>query len=172
MADKYNTQLDKQIIERYKREVKDGELDLGEVAVWAIQNNLWKEPLEDRVEKLRKQLATAMRSKTFTDPKGRKPRQNYCVRREGVHPDGRKYLQTVWAHIDVATHPFMELAFSQRRSGIAGTCVQGHVDVAHYNEFKRGDNPEIQFPLNFTEDVADLLQSTDYVPGELEGLED
>jgi hypothetical protein len=32
MADKYNTQLDKQIIERYKREVKDGELDLGEVA--------------------------------------------------------------------------------------------------------------------------------------------
>jgi hypothetical protein len=96
MADKYNTQLDKQIIDRYKREVKDGELDLGEVALWAIQNNLWKEPIEDQVEKLRKQLATAMRSKTFTDPRGRKVRQNYCVRREGVHPDGRKYLQTLW----------------------------------------------------------------------------
>jgi hypothetical protein len=170
MADKYYNQLDKHIVERYKREVKDGELDLAEVALWAIQNGLWKEPLEDQVEKLRKQLASMLRGKTFTDEDGQKPRSNYCIRRPVVDSNGRRYVQTVWAHIDVATHEFMQASFSQRRSGIADICYQAHVDNAHWNKFKRGENPEIQMPLDFTNDVADRLHSSDYKPEEFEGL--
>lgn len=171
MADKYNSQLDKQIIDRYKREVKDGEIDLTEVAVWAIREGLWKAPFEDQVEKLRKQLATALRAKTFTDAKGRRVRSNYCVRRNTTDANGREYVQTVWAHIDVASHPFMVDSFSQRHDGIADICTQAHIDVAHYNEYRRGENPEILLPLDFTNSVADRLQSTEYKPEKLEDLE-
>jgi hypothetical protein len=170
MADKYNTQLDKHIIEPYKLEKGDGELDLAQVAYWAIEKGLWKQPIEDQVEKLRKQLAVALRAKTFTDDDGNQPRANYCVRRDVVDIKGRRYVQTVWANIDVATHEFMEESFSQRRSGIANICYQAHIDKTHWNKFRRGKNPEIQMPLDFSNDVADRLHSTDYQPEDLEGL--
>jgi hypothetical protein len=155
------------IINRYRREVHDGELDYADVSVWAIREKLWEDSFEDKVEKCRKQLAAAARTQTFIDQKGREVRSNYSVRRVADAANGRKYIQTVWAHIDVATHPFMEQAFAQMHEGVINAAVHEYVNKAHYNEFRRGDNPEIPINLDLTNAVADKLQSTEYQPQDL-----
>lgn len=170
MSDTDNATLRRQITSRYKREVKDGEIDFTEVAVWAIRNDLWKTPFEDQVEQCRRELVAAAREEKFTDPDGNKVRSNYCVRREVTKPNGQKYIQTVWAHIDVASHPFMEQSFQQRYEAAVGPLTQAYIDVSHYNKHRRGENPEIPFPLDFTHAVADRLQSTEYKPQDMEGL--
>lgn len=166
MSDAYHPHLRKTITDRYRREVKDGELDYTEVAVWAIREGLWAPSFEDQVEKCRRELAAAARDQKFTDEDGNKVRANYCVRSEGTKPNGQKFVQTVWAHIDVATYPFMEAAFAQRRNAQIDTSCQSYVDVRHFNKFRKGNNPPIQYPLDFTNDVLDKLQSTDYLPPE------
>lgn len=164
MGAPYHIQLDQQIIARYRREVKDGEIDLREVASWAIREGLWEPPFKSQIEQLYRELAAAMRAQTFTDPKGRKVRSNYCVRQEATKPNGQKYTQAIWSHIDVATHPFMVKVFSQRRQGIAGIAVQAAIDAEHWNEFRRGDNEAIQLHLDFRDDAADAMHSTNYQP--------
>ena len=111
------------IIDRYRREIQDGEIDYAEVSVWAIQEKLWEDSFEDKVEKCRKQLAAAARTQMFTDEDGQEVRSLYSVRRVATRDDGRKYIQTVWAHIDVATYPFMVQAFSQMHEGVVNAAA-------------------------------------------------
>lgn len=170
MSDTYNSQLRKRILGRYRDEVHNGENDFAEVAVWAIREKLWDESFEDKVEKLRRDLAAAAREEKFTDVEGNHVRANYCVRREAVRPNGQKYIQTVWAHIDVASYPFMEESFRQRKRALLDPAFQGHVDVTHYNKYRRGKNPEIPFCLDLTKDIADMMQDTEYKPQPFEGL--
>ena len=155
------------IIDRYRREVQDGEIDYAEVSAWAIQEKLWEDSFEDKVEKCRKQLAAAARTQVFTDEDGQEVRSLYSVRRIATRDDGRKYIQTVWAHIDVATYPFMVQAFSQMHEGVVNAAAHEYVNKTHFNKFRRGDNPEIPINLDLTNAVADKLQSTEYQPQDL-----
>ena len=155
------------INERYRREVCDGENDLATVTVWAIQEGYIEDSLEDKVERWRKQLAAALRSQTFVDEKGRSVRANYSVRQVTTREDGRRVVQTVWSNIDVASHKFMEKSFEQMDDGVINAATRNFVNKAHYNEYRRGDNPEIQMNLDLTNAVADKLQSTEYQPQDL-----
>jgi hypothetical protein len=169
MSVPYNTQLDR-LVGRYRKEVKDGEVELADVASWAIHQGLWAPPIKSQVDQLRKELSAAMRSAVFVDENGHKVRKNYCVRRKIIREDGTNYVQAVWADIDVATHPFMHDSFAQRRDGVADICYQAEIDRRHYNAFRRKGNPEIKFALDFTLDVEDRMQSTDYNPGDMDDL--
>ena len=118
---------------------------------------------------LRKELSSAMRSKTFPDEQGRKVRYNYCLRTESYDAKtGQKLKQAVWASIDVATQPFMEKVFKQRRDGIADICYQIEVDKDYWNNNKRGTNSPIQMNFDFTEDVADRINQDEYIPEPLD----
>jgi hypothetical protein len=54
-----------------------------------------------------------------------------------------------------APHEHMEKAFTQRREQIVGDNVQLKVDVDVYNDMNRGERPEIQLVLDYTDDVAE-----------------
>ena len=71
------------------------------------------------------------------DEKGRAVRANYSVRQVTTREDGRKYVQTVWAHIDVASHKFMEKSFEQMDDGVINATARNYVNKAHYNEYRR-----------------------------------
>ena len=62
-----------------------------------------------------------------------------------------------------ADRKFMERAFQQRRRQIVGECRQLNVDVDSYNDGHPTEKP-IQLLLDFTEDVIELAQPTDYRP--------
>ncbi len=62
---------------------------------------------------------------------------------------------TFWAAMGFAPHEHMEKAFTQRREQIIGDNVQLKVDVDVYNDMNRGQRPEIQLVLDYTDDVAE-----------------
>jgi hypothetical protein len=49
----------------------------------------------------------------------------------------------------------MEIAFAQRRELIIGENVQLKTDVDVYNDMNRGERPEVQLVLDYTDDVAE-----------------
>src|ERR1041385_7457949 len=143
----YHDQLIEHIVEPYREEHGD-EFSTAEAAAWAIQQKKWKPSLKSQIELLREGLSEAMRSdRRVVD--GRKVRQYHCIRRTVG-----EYVQTVWAHIDVATQDFMEDSFARRRKVLASNAYQLHSDVVFWNENKNTGSP-IQILFDFTDDNAD-----------------
>ena len=65
---------------------------------------------------------------------------------------------TFWAMMRYAQRPHMERAFTQRREQIVGDCCQLRTDVDVYNDINEAQ-PPIPLVLDFTNDVAERLQS-------------
>lgn len=170
MSASYSQNLDSQIIQRFRREVSNGEVPIDDIALWALQKGLWAAPMQTQLSLLKKDLSKALRSKTFTDEQGRKVRINHCVRQEQERSDGTKFVQSVWSSIDVASPTFMKTSFSQRRDNMAKMCLQVSNDVRHWNETPAGKNSPIQMDFDFTNDIADLSESEDYNPPEIEEI--
>lgn len=162
MSTNYNKIVITKLVERYRKEVGDGEISREEIAAWAIQNQLWKPTMKSQIALLCDELSTALRSER-KEFKGRKVRQYHCVRR--ILEDGA--VQTVWAHIDVATPEFMELSVARRRQGLAAKAYQLHNDIVYWNEFKNPARP-LEMLFDFRDDIADRDQSL----GEEGGPED
>lgn len=79
--------------------------------------------------------------------------------------------QTLWVNIEDATPQVMRLCVSLRRRGIQNDVNQLSRDVTHYNKKHNPGNP-IQPSFNFTEDVEERGEPTEYVdqpPGDEDG---
>lgn len=165
MSEPYSSQLHSKIIDRFRQEVGDGQKTAREMAVWAVHLELWDAPIRSKVDQLTKELSVALRSREFTDAKGRKVKAYHRVTQEGTAPDGTKQVQTVWAHIDVATHKFIEESLRQTRKGIVAVAVRSETVQDHWNEYRRGENPPIKISWsNIQDDLNDAKQSTEYQP--------
>jgi len=144
----YNDQLIERVVETYCAATQNTEFSRTDVAAWAIQNGHWKPSMKSQIELLSDELAVAMRAERKTI-KGRKVRQYHCIRRKLESG----YVQTVWAHIDVATDPFMEQSIALRRKGAANIVYQIHNDVVHWKE--KNPNTTIEVLFDFRDDNAD-----------------
>jgi len=149
MSNTYNKNVIERLVKPFRDVHGDGEFSHQEIAAWAIQNGLWKPPMKSQVAILSGELSAAMQAER-KEYKGLKVRQYHCVRR--TLDTGM--VQTVWAHIDVATPGFMEQSFARRRQNIAAKVYQLHSDISYWNEEKNPRAP-IQMLFDFTDDNAD-----------------
>ncbi len=140
----------------------DGRLDhqpssARQAVEWAVREGLVELPEIDPYDVLAGQMATALREEMQTDQKGRRYRVNHAAR---ITKGGVQY--TFWAKMGFAPHSHMEIAFAQRRELIIGENVQLKTDVDVYNDMNRGERPEVQLVLDYTDDVAEreVLQKT------------
>ena len=124
-----------------------------QVYEWAVAEGLLELPYIDALDLGAEQMAQALRTEIKTDAQGRRYRVNHAVR---ATKGGVQY--TFWGVLGFAAHEHMERAFAQRREQIIGDCAQLKTDVDVYNDLNRGEKPEIQMVLDFTDDVAERRQ--------------
>lgn len=151
----YTNQV-KDYVERYKTETgNDGLLDPHEVAAWALHNGLHKPNPKTIIDAIAADIAQVWREEYRTDKHGRR----YRAKHAATHKKGNKTL-SLWADLDdpEAPHNHFVRSFAQRRQQIVGDCLQLKTDVDVYND-KREPDEQIQVPLDFTLDVAELQQS-------------
>lgn len=125
------------------------------VVTWAMRRGLLVAPAIDPVVMLAHDMARALREEYRTDARGRRYRVNHAVRitRDGIQ-------MSLWAEMFNAPIEHLVKAFAQRRKQIVGDCFQLKVDVDVCKEH-RVDAEEIQVPLDFTDDVAELQALAD-----------
>lgn len=121
-----------------------------EAIEWAVSEKLIELPEVDPYDILASQMSSALREEYKTDSKGRRYRVNHAMR---VTKGGVQY--TFWGVMGFASHDFMEKAFAWRRDQIIGDNLQLKIDVDVYNDMVRGNHPEIQLVLDYTDDVAE-----------------
>jgi len=139
---------------RYEAERQHRPSSAREAVEWAVGEGLLRLPRIDPYDVLAGDMANALREEIQTDHQGRRYRVNHAVR---VTKGGVQY--TFWAVMNYAPHEHMEKAFAQRREQIIGDCVQLRTDVDAYNDMARGQRPQIQMLLDFTDDVAERMIS-------------
>jgi hypothetical protein len=139
-----------QVWHKYDAEREHKPTSAREAVEWAVAEGLLELPEVDPYDVLASQMSSALREEYETDKQGRRYRMNHAVR---VSKGGVQY--TFWAAMGFAPHEHMEKAFTQRREQIVGDNVQLKVDVDVYNDMNRGQRPEIQLVLDYTDDVAE-----------------
>ena len=136
------------MIRSYKRETGRTEIDMHEVAAWAVQKG-WPLPKPTSpLDKLAKDFASAARQETRTDHETGNPyRVNhmYTVMREG----GQYHL---WIDIDEAPRSPMHASLTNRREQIVGDITQLTFDAEHWNR-KHKDEEPIEIEKDFGLDV-------------------
>lgn len=120
------------------------------IAVWAINEGLWKPHPTDLVNQCAEQLARAMREEYIIDAQGRSVRAKHAAR---IEQDGQQLM--LWADIRTAPRRHMEVAFQQRRQQVVGDCRQLKLDVDSYNQNMSVGDP-IQMCFDFTLDLEEL----------------
>ena|ERR1700677_3874075 len=149
MSTTYNKNVIAKLVEPFREANGDGEFSHHEIAAWAIQNGLWHPPMKSQISQLAGELSEAMQSER-REYEGLKVRQYHCVRRKLENG----MVQTVWAHIDVATPDFMEQSFARRRQSISAKAYQLHSDIIYWNGEKNPGEP-LQVLFDFRDDIAD-----------------
>jgi hypothetical protein len=160
--------------ERERLGIADQPVNLNDVYDFARKNEAWYEPRIDPRARFRKDMARALREDHFTDNKGRTVRRYHARKLVCVDEFGVCVQQVLWA--DMLTEPppprtHMEVSFKQRRAQIVGDCHQLKNDVDHYNDICPGKAP-IKTLWNFTDDMDDLDQPTEYTARPMEDLEE
>jgi len=157
----FNEQM-QSIFDRFTAEVRSDPVSLDEVAVWAIDQGLYRPEPRDIVKICRDALADSLRQEKRVDAKGRKYRAKHSVRQS----IGGQQL-SLWADIDTAPRSFMEKSFGQRRKAIVDDCFQIKQDVGHFNDEHPEEAP-IQMIIDFTDDVAEMEAAAGRAPGDEE----
>lgn len=135
-------------------------LDLDEVARFAVNHGHWKPQPGKVLQMCRRDLARALRQQSHTDPQGRSVRTYHPAKRRA----GDSYRDRVlWADIRTAPGAHMEVSFQQRRQQIVGDCRRLKTDVDSFNDNNQ-EGVQIQTSFDFTEDLRELDQPTEYRP--------
>jgi hypothetical protein len=130
------------------------------MAIWAINNGLWKPHRGRMIAQCANDLSAAMREEYYTDPQGREVRIKHAARFKDKSDNQQ---QTLWADIRTADHKHMSRAFALRRCQIAGECKQLHTDVSSYND-NNEEKKTYQTSFDFRDDIAEASQPTEYRP--------
>jgi hypothetical protein len=141
------------IINSYLTETKKVEIDMNEVADWAIKEGLWDKPFRNNARKeCARSLAQAARDEYYTDPQGRRVRTKHAARNE---------QGWLWADIKSAPANHMRLSLQQRRQSIVGDCKQLKTDLDSYND-NNIHGAQILMDFNINEDLHELSMPTEY----------
>ena len=154
------------IIDEYKAVTGRAEVDQHEVATWAIANGKWTMPKVDVRKKLARDLAIAAREDYIQDDNGEPVRRRHAYKL--ATGNGQ---QTLWVNIENATPTVMKLCVADRRRGIHNDVGQLDRDMNHYNKHYNPGAP-IQTSFNFTEDMEEKSEQTEYIDQPPDDLED
>ncbi len=132
------------------------EIDPVEASRWAIQEGKWEEPPEDKVRKLANIMRRAAREDFFEDENGEPVRRRHPYR--VLEEPTQKYL---WLKMEEMSPGQFRVSAQVRRRGMVAGAVQYVRDVSYFNvHFNPGEPIEVS--VDFTDDVADQRQSSEY----------
>jgi len=148
MATKRKTQQG--IIRMYKEKTGIQEVDMFEVAKFAVKNG-WELPEpESPMERLAKEFSQAAREEIRYDKgTGRPYRANHAI----SYKQGNTQLH-LWIDIDEAPRHSMHKSLIVRREQMVGDGLQLTLDVDHWNSIHPDEEP-INIPMDFTEDILE-----------------
>jgi hypothetical protein len=135
-------------IERYRRETGKVDIDMHDVAKFAIANGYKPPTPPDPATILARDFSDAARQQTRSDDQTGKP---YRVWHAYSQRQGDRQL-TLWIDIDEAPRNKMWMSLQKRREQMVGDGVQLTLDADHWNRKHHADEP-IAVPMDFTEDV-------------------
>ncbi len=138
------------LIRYYKDETGKKEVEMHEVAKFAVGKG-WKLPTPvSALDLLAKQFSQAAREEIRKDKKtGRPYRANHAL----LTKQGNIQL-TFWIDIDEATRKQMHKSLINRREQMIGDGLQLTLDADHWNSIHEDEDP-IQIPMDFTEDIEE-----------------
>lgn len=149
---------DKQkVIRYYKEQTGEKDVDMKEVAKWAVAKGLLKLPKpRDPYDILKERLSEAARIETRYDNKTGMP---YRVNHAYVVVQGGEQF-TLWADIDdpSTTRKKMHMSAVMRRNQIVSDGVQLTLDLNHWNNIHPEEEP-IKMPMDITEDIEERLNA-------------
>jgi len=148
-----------EIVERYLAQGGETPIGLDALARFAIRSGDWQGQRTDLVKLCKRDFSRSLREQYHTDPQGRSVRTFHAVSR----PSSGGRQGVFWADVRQAPVEHMELAFAQRRNLIVGACLQLKRDVDSYND-NNESGATIQMVFDFSEDIAERQQPTDYRP--------
>jgi hypothetical protein len=144
------------MLDKYLDQHGGGEVEMKDVAAWAIRTGRYVVPQKDAVKQCVRELSEAARLQVFEDEKGRLVRKKHAVRIKGE--DGKPIY--LWADYNDMPADHVRLSLSQRRQGILDDCKQLKNDLDHYNDNTTGER--LLFDFNFTQDLEELQNPTEY----------
>jgi hypothetical protein len=137
------------LIRYYKDQTGKMEVDMKEVAKFAVKMG-WQLPApSDPLDQLAKEFAQAAREEIRYDKGSGKPyRANHAI----VQQQGDDQLH-LWIDIDEAPRKRMRKSFIMRREQMVGDGLQLSLDVDHWNNIHPHEEPII-IPMDFTDDIT------------------
>lgn len=141
-------QLMQRLIREYKQETGKKEVDMKDVASFAVAKG-WKLPAPvSGLDRLAREFAQAAREETRYDKKTRKPyRANHAI---PVTQDGKQLY--LWIDIDEAPRKPMLKSLVMRREQMVGDGLQLSLDQDHWNSIHPNEEP-INLPMDLTDDI-------------------
>jgi hypothetical protein len=135
-------------IQYYKEKTGITEVDMKDVAAFALKNG-WSAPKPiDPVDRLAQQFTQAAREETKHDKKTGQPyRVNHAV--PVKHGGTQLHL---WIDIDEAPRKLIHKSLMMRREQMVGDGLQLTLDADHWNGIHPDEEP-MDIPLDFTDDV-------------------
>ncbi len=136
----------RRLIEYYKEQTGSDEVDMKEVAKFAVKNS-WPlpEPV-DPYERLAKQFTDVAREVTRYDKTTGRPYRVY----HAIPAVGQQRFRYI--DIDEAPRKKMHKSLVLRREQMVGDAYHLTIDSDHWNSINPGEEP-IELPLDFTDDV-------------------
>ncbi len=138
-------------IRQYKKETGKTEVEMKEVAKFAVAKMGWKLPSpKDPLDRLASEFAQAARDEIRYDGKTGQPyRANHAI----SYTSGYAQLH-LWIDIDEAERKPMLKSLIMRREQMVGDGLQLTLDADHWNSIHPAEEP-IQIPMDFTYDVEE-----------------
>lgn len=136
------------VIRHYREETGKTEVDMHDVARWAMLHG-WRKPKpKSPVDLLAREFSKAAAQEVRrSSASGRPYRAYHAV--TNTTPSGQ---MTFWVDIDEAPRKIMHKSLIQRREQMVGDAVQLSFDAEHWSLSHPKEAP-IEIPLDFTEDV-------------------
>jgi len=136
------------LIRYYKQVTGKTEVDMKEVAKFAVENG-WPLPKPvDPLDRLAQDFTQAAREEIRYDKETGNPyRANHAIR----HQQGNMQLH-LWIDIDEAPRRLMHKSLIVRREQMVGDGLQLTLDADHWNSIHPNEEP-IAIPMDFTEDI-------------------
>jgi hypothetical protein len=136
-------------------------INLDDVSKWAVSTGRYKRSFRSEQQNCKEDLARALRSERHIDPQGRTVRTMHAIR----IVSGLKPLYE-WEDLRIARPDRIEIAFSQRRTGIYADVVRHKEDLDSYNENNIYGATLEQFSYNFDLDIEESQLPTEYLEDE------
>lgn len=155
------------MVKQYRDAGEPWPTDTKTIAGWLVRNGVWRASRKSEIDLLAPELSRALREEFFTDPQGRRVRRKHAVPELVQAKDGTHRQMTIWVDMDATDVPKadhakrMKSAFQLRRGQVVGDCRQLKCDLDSFND-NYNSGPRIRMLWDFTEDLRELEQSTEY----------